>query len=88
MDGSNGDDKYRMLCEGMAAVRTINEIAHLPGEERFVVMVVCVTGQLVADRYILYLPRENDRHVSQTVNPRNCALTRVPRSTFFAKIST
>ena len=88
MNDSDGNDRYRLLCEGMAAVRTINEIAHLPGEERFVVMVVCVTGQLVAERYILYLPRENDRHVSQTANPRNCALIRAPRSTFFARIST
>ena len=68
MNDSDGDDRYRLLCEGMAAVRTINEIAHLPGEERFVVMVVYITETLVAERYILFLSGENNKHVSQTSN--------------------
>ena len=88
VNASNGEDKYRMLCEGMAAVRTINEIAQRPEQAGFVVMVIYVTDQLVAERYILYLPRENDRHVSQPSGCHNSELTRALRSTFFARIST
>ena len=58
------DSKYRMLCEAMAEVRAVNEIARVSEQDRFVVMAVYVTEQLVAERYLLYLPREHDRHVS------------------------
>ena len=81
-------DKIQMLCQGIAMVRVANNIAQLSEQERFVMMAVYVTDQLVAERYLLYLPRKNDRHVSCHSTSQTNELTRASRSTCSARILT
>ena len=72
---TRGDDRYRMLCQGMAETRLANEILRPSADFFVVIMAIYVTDELVAERYLLFLPRENDRHVSHYSGPRNTVLT-------------
>ena len=80
-------DRYRMLCQGMASLRVAHELTEPVKGLVIVIMAVYVTDRLIAERYLLYMPRQKDRHVRGPVGMRTRKLTKAPRWTFFARIS-
>ena len=65
---TSGADRYRMLCQGIAETRALNCNSR---QDVFVIMAVYVTDQLIAERYLLFPHRENDRRVSVRLGLQN-----------------
>ena len=58
-------DRWRMLCQAVAAVRLANQLMQPAKKTTFVIMAVYVTDALIAERYLLYLKQRGDRHVCE-----------------------
>lgn len=52
----------RMLMQGMAFVRIVNSL--LEGRRNYFVIVICITDELIAKRYVLYLKNKEARQVT------------------------
>ena len=74
---TNESDRYRMLCQGLAAVRVADQLMKptIDPTTTFVIMAVYVTNQFIAERYLLYLKQRGDRHVCERSRLRVQGLT-------------
>ena len=74
---TDGSDRWRMLCQGLAAVRVANQLMKptIDPETTFVIMAVYVTNQFIAERYLLYLKQRGERHVCERSHLRVQGLT-------------